>query len=197
MHRHTQSNLDPGNCWQTAVACILEVDPDTLPPQVELEAMEREHRLFDGWGSYGNILQGYLWRHHGLRCTRLEEWQARGLHIENLGVLCGPTVRTAALEAAGKPHVHHAIVGWYTRSTRDWHQYWDPHPSRAGLLEVDSVEYLIERDEKDIAHTDKMCAKHRAEGNEASTMVFLGCLCPQHELGWARDVALAKEMTTA
>lgn len=65
MKYFTQSQLAPhGNCWQTAIACILEVEPDTLPPQSEIDTWP--HEVLGGWGMYSNCLQGYLRKHHGL-----------------------------------------------------------------------------------------------------------------------------------
>jgi hypothetical protein len=118
MKEYTQTNLEPGNCWQTAVACVLDVNPDELPDQVEFDTSGK---------SYMNALNAYLEAHHGLIYSEIEDFVTVGLLPREPGwhVLIGPTVRT-------KPpkEIHHCIVGHYGVPI------WDPHPSRAGLLIV-------------------------------------------------------------
>ena len=117
MRELTQSRLTPpGDCWQTCVASILDLDPTELPSQ----------------GDYGpgylGALQAYLREHHGLAyvelnvvpevlgCLRLPE---PGWHM-----MTGRTVRSEALGGG-----RHVVVGRHGR------EVWDPHPSRAGLLD--------------------------------------------------------------
>lgn len=126
MNRLTQTNLDPGNCWQTCVACILDVDPSGLPDQALYDL-----RNPDGsWRgpSYLNALQGYLHKHHGLSYVTVYAPALRHLRVATEGglhLMCGPTIRTAH-----NGGVNHAVVA------RDGSLEWDPHPSRAGLLSV-------------------------------------------------------------
>lgn len=120
MKEWTQSNLVPGNCWQTAVACILDVEPDALPDQVEIEVAGR---------SYHNAINAYLAKHHDLIYAPLAdfEWGAIAtIHPPGYHLMIGPTERT------GTSGSHHVVVG------RDGVALWDPHPSRAGLLVVES-----------------------------------------------------------
>jgi hypothetical protein len=123
----TQTSLYPdGNCWQTAVACILEIDPEVMPSQVVLDRHELQN---DGtWKrvgpGYNNPLQAYLAKHHGLAYVELHvpvEAYAQ-LRVDGYHLMTGETVRS---EAYG---VRHVVVG------KDGQQAWDPHPSRAGLL---------------------------------------------------------------
>ena len=135
----TQTSLYPnGNCWQTAVACILEVDPEVMPPQAEYDKFEMlpdggRKRLTE---SYNNVLQVYLKKHHGLAYCELhipaEAYQcgvffARGYHL-----MTGTTVRSAAYN--GERHV---VVGL------DGKMVWDPHPSHVGLLDEIHWAFLI------------------------------------------------------
>jgi len=118
MREFTQTNLDPGNCWQTAIACILEVEPSLLPDQVALEAANKQ---------YNNALNAYLEHHHGLMYSELEDYQFGGILVREPGfhLLFGPTVRTTA-----ERNIHHVVVA------RHGEMVWDTHPSRAGLTVV-------------------------------------------------------------
>jgi hypothetical protein len=119
----TQSNLSPGNCYQTAVACVLCVPAEELPDQVLIEQAD---------GAYGNALRAYLLTHHRVSLASLYDWQIGGLmpRAPGLHLIQGKTVRTAT--NGGREHV---IVGKYGEPL------WDPHPSRAGLTEV--TEWLV------------------------------------------------------
>jgi hypothetical protein len=118
MKEFTQTDLDPGNCWQTAVACVLEVEPRALPSQTAVEAQGK---------AYQNALNAYLEHHHGMLYTELEDYQTLGVTLPDPGwhLLVGPTVRTTP-----ERRIHHCVVGHHGAPA------WDPHPSRAGLTEV-------------------------------------------------------------
>lgn len=124
MKGYTQTHLAPvGNCWQTAVACILEVDPGELPDQAT-----HDMKLVDGkWTgqSYNNVLQAYLRKHHGLAYveTHLPEEALARLSVHGHHLITGRTVRT------DERGIRHCVVG------RDGAVVWDPHPSRAGLTD--------------------------------------------------------------
>lgn len=118
MKEYTQTNTDPGNCWQTGVACVLEVDPTYLPDQVALEAAGK---------NYHNALNAYLEHHHGMVYCELEDFVTLTVMPREPGwhLLSGPTVRTCEPK-----NIHHVVVARYGQMV------WDPHPSRAGLLSV-------------------------------------------------------------
>lgn len=118
-----------GNCWQTAVACVLDVDPDALPAQAAYDwRRTREDGTVERGPGYWTPLQAYLRTHHGLAyvemhyppevlaCLRIADPGA--LHL-----MTGTTVRSAALGG-----LRHVVVA------RNGACVWDPHPSRAGLL---------------------------------------------------------------
>ena len=138
-----------GNCWQTCVACLLDIDPETMPPQAEYDLYtcnedgSRDLSVKEGKGSksYTNPLQAYLREHHGLAYMEVhlpDEALAVGGPIlfnpEYSGgyhMLTGRTVRSAA---TGTRHV---VVAHHGRTI------WDPHPSRAGLLDEIRWAFLI------------------------------------------------------
>jgi len=125
----TQTSLYPkGNCWQTAVACLLEIDPELLPSQVDSYYYEKRE---DGTEvkrmNYNNPLQTYLIKHHNLAYVELhsppETLEFLQVAPPGFHIMTGLTVRSA--EYGGERHV---VVGRYGKVA------WDPHPSRAGLI---------------------------------------------------------------
>lgn len=123
---HTQSNLWPGNCWQTAIASVLGLPAESLPDQVRCELFSKSN---GGSAYYSYVVRAYLDKHHGLSLAYLHgehliaalRMRTPGLHLVE-----GPTVRT--------PHnggVEHVCVGL------DGELVWDVHPSRAGLTRID------------------------------------------------------------
>lgn len=171
MKYFTQTELAHGNCWQTAIACILDVDPELLPPQPEIEQLPLE--VLNGWGSYHNALNGYLVKHHGLIYSEVHQpmmGAVRPVRAEHL--LIGPTVRTAAHASAGRRHIHHCVVG------RDGAMIWDPHPSRAGLLEVDSWGVL--------GPVHKGFQERVTSRSDEAHRLVLSCICPSCGLAAVR-----------
>ena len=156
MKRFTQTNLSPGNCWQTSIACILNVDPATLPDQIKIESNTTK-KMF-----YSNALNDYLELHHNLVYYEIYEWQFPGLRIAKPGwhTIVGTSVRTPT------NNIWHCVVGRYGKIA------WDPHPSRAGLVEV-----------KHWGVIGAMTNSHRENRAwrreiECKNGLFVGCLCP-------------------
>lgn len=140
MIEHTQSDTATGNCWQTCVACILEVDPAALPAQVEIEADKR---------SYQNSLNVYLFKHHGLCYTVMYDFMFPIVLLREPGwhMMEGPTVRTP--NNGGREHV---VVG------RHGVMAWDPHPSRAGLTYALRWSFLVPPPARAVGYwVDKSC----------------------------------------
>jgi hypothetical protein len=115
----TQTNLDPGNCLQTALACVLDVPAEDLPDQVTIESGPQ--------ASYLNFLNAYLEKHHLLMLSSVYDWSFKGLKPVGHHLCIGTTER--------HPKRQHAVVGF------EGAPVWDPHPSRAGLKDV--REWLI------------------------------------------------------
>lgn len=138
MKEFTQTNLEPGNCWQTCVASILEVDPSELPPQEEFDLFKIREDGTREWlpgRSYNNALQAYLRKHHGLSYVEMHTpSELLGYLDVKPGVyhmMTGRTVRTAT---NGSRHVVVGLSG---------QMVWDPHPSRAGLTDDIKWSFLI------------------------------------------------------
>lgn len=132
MIEFTQSSLAPGNCWQTAIACILEVYPDTLPSQVAVETRKYQNH-------YLNALNAYLEHHHKLVYSEIYEYVIPVLRVVGMDgyhTINGPTVRTPV------SRVEHVTVG------RFGDVVWDPHPSRAGLVRKERWGILAPQPEK-------------------------------------------------
>jgi len=129
MKEFTQTNLSPGNCWQTCIASLLDVDPESLPPQERYDWRVFQDGKPDrfGPGYYGD-LQAYLRTHHGLAYMEIRQpeelWTAISVAPDRRHMMTGHTVRSAT--NGGRRHV---VVA------RGLEVIWDPHPSRAGLLE--------------------------------------------------------------
>lgn len=126
MLEFTQTSLNPGNCWQTAVACLLETLPETLPNQNVCD-------LNGNPPYYQNELRAYLRKHHGLTYVSIQPFMLANLTVKDPGIhlMCGRTVRTAS---NGQNHI---VVA------RQGELLWDPHPSRDGLIEVIYWAFLV------------------------------------------------------
>jgi len=174
MRELTQSSLMPGNCWQTAVACVLDLDPEMLPSQARYDVAARS---FSGWGGYQNVLNGYLAKHHRMMYAELYEYQIGAVMPREPGyhMLIGPTIRTAEHRAAGRHQVNHIVVARYGE------MIWDPHPSRAGLTEIERWGVLGPLPERlhrmNIDRADKFAADGRDDAADYRR-VMIDCLCP-------------------
>lgn len=127
MREYTQTNLDPGNCWQTVIACLLDVEPEELPVQGLYDWWVKEADEVKQYGpSYHNALQDYLRTHHDLTYAEIGGVVTPLLQVREPGwhMMTGRTVRSDA--NGGRRHV---VVARYGEVV------WDPHPSRAGLLD--------------------------------------------------------------
>lgn len=127
MIEYTQSNLDPGNCWQTVVASVLEVPPERLPDQTVCDLGEMPKYR------YQNELGAYLRKHHNLAYVSLQPYFMGVLEVRAPGVhfMSGETVRTPETKA------RHVVIARYGELL------WDPHPSRAGLTSVFYWSFLV------------------------------------------------------
>lgn len=137
----TQTHLTPyGNCWQTAIACLLGLPAEALPDQhvIERDAADPGAANYAGHFSYANALNAYLTKHHGLGYIQEPAWRVGAFTLREPGfhLLIGPTVRTR--EDGDGPRILHCIVGKHGRHR------WDPHPSHAGLTRVISWGWLVD-----------------------------------------------------
>lgn len=134
----TQTHSD--NCWQTAVASVLQVPAALLPDQHLIEGYAKTNTPHAGHYSYSNALNAYLAKHHGLAYLQDPAWKMLPFLLRGPGFgfhfLIGPTVRTVV--DGSKPRIHHVVVA------EDGTQVWDPHPSQAGLTRITSVGWLAD-----------------------------------------------------
>lgn len=155
MIQHTQTIAEMaegkaiGNCWQTCAASILDLPAEALPDQA---AIERE-----GW-SFGNALSCYLAKHHSILRVLLYTWQLKAPIIfhDVYHIICGPSPRTAT-----NGGVNHCVVG------RAGRQVWDVHPSRAGLIDVDEMQFFV-----------KVEASELPEWTREARFAGKDCMCP-------------------
>ena len=171
MKEYTQTDFSPGNCLQTAIACILEVDPTELPPQTEIELLAREMPdLFEGWGSYKNALNGYLAKHHGLVYYQIDEHMFGGIKPSNpYSLLIGQTIRTDKFKKTGSP-IYHCVVA------KDGVPVWDTHPSRAFLTTVEHWGILGKIQRKTLEQND---IQMKMKSPKSAYHLIFNCLCPQ------------------
>lgn len=131
-----------GNCWQTCVSCILDLDPEVLPPQKDYDQHETNEDGTPGkWvgpKSYYGALQAYLLKHHGLAYVELSGLPSEAHSLirvsdpRQIHMLTGLTARSKAYNG-----MRHAVVA------RGGEMIWDPHPSHAGLTDEVRFAWLI------------------------------------------------------
>ena len=138
MIEYTQTNIIRGNCWQTAVASVMEIPPDQLPDQTVCDLWDKPNPEESGtWTRkepfYQNELGAYLRKHHGLAYVSLQPHLLTALEVKSPGLhfMSGKTIRSAVSKE------NHVVVARYGELL------WDPHPSRAGLIEVIYWSFLI------------------------------------------------------
>lgn len=165
MPEQTQAYVTPhGSCWQTAVACVLDVPAAELPCQHTIESAHvTDGPDYAGHHSYSNALNAYLFKHHGLGYLQEPAWKLGALTFREPGlhVLIGPTVRTS-VDGDG-PQILHCVVA------RHGEQIWDPHPSRAGLLRTISVGWLADVTKVDERDAERGYGWHWSRPNAAKT----------------------------
>jgi len=175
-----------GSCWQTAVACVLDLPAEALPDQhvIEMTATLRKRAqdakqpnppaYYAGHFSYMNALNAYLAKHHDLLYIQEYAWRFSALQFREPGwhLAIGPTARNAFL---------HCVVA------RHGEQVWDTNPSRAGLTKIESFGWLAQlpksNDEAKSYHRNedskkRDAARWRNRTNELEASVGSLCCCP-------------------
>ncbi len=128
-----------GNCWMTAIACMLDLDPAVMPEQGDYGAYKANEDGTRGdyiGPDYYGPLQEYLREHHDLAYVELHEPGEvfPFLRVADPGwhLMTGLTPRSAAYGG-----LRHVVVGRYGECV------WDPHPSRAGLIDEIRWAFLV------------------------------------------------------
>lgn len=138
-------------CWQTCVAMLLDVAPESLPDQPSTSGHDTVR--------YGEVLRAYLHAHRDMTYFEVgpEAWEDLKSQGKIFHIMMGETVRTPA------NGVWHAVVG----VSGDF--YWDPHPSRAGLTKAHKWGVLVPFPEHWRAEWER-----RAEQGDEAVL----CVCP-------------------
>jgi hypothetical protein len=118
----TQTNLEPGNCFQTCLAMLLDVDVDDVPNQNAIEAIDRS--------AYQPAVEAWLFKHFDRFLVDLQSVFFDAVEIPGWHIMNGSTIRTPTNKR------NHCVLGRRGRFV------WDPHPSRAGLVEVTTLSLL-------------------------------------------------------
>jgi hypothetical protein len=128
-----------GNCWQTCVAMLLDVDPATMPQQfgertgpIDIDPAAKDARPY-----FTDALQRYLRKHHNL--AYVEVHGPGELHQfivprdrQAPHMMTGRTARSDSLNG-----VRHVVVA------RAGELLWDPHPTHLGLTEELRYAFLV------------------------------------------------------
>lgn len=158
-----------GNCWQTCVAMMLDVDPETMPAQAECDLCTTND---DGTrGSrverapyYSDRLRAYLREHHSLSYVEIHcpQESLALLRVADPGwhMMTGLTIRSANYGG-----MRHVVIGRYGEVA------WDPHPSHAGLLDEIQWSFLVPYPKA----WRKYDAQRWADGKQPDA-----CRCPMH-----------------
>jgi hypothetical protein len=120
MIRHRQSSIDPGNCLQTCVACILDMPIDALPDQTCFNPL-----------AYAYELRYWLESRAGLRLVLAHHISERSAVAFKEYIMCGLMV--GHLGGAAEEHCVVAEGGKIV---------WDPYPGRPGLKRVDCLWFV-------------------------------------------------------
>lgn len=121
MIRLTQTCLDPGNCLQTCIACILD-----------LPTVRKVPRQKEDIGQYLIDLDGFL-KPKGLRFEIVAPGEHYGAAYAEY-VMCGPM-----RGPLGGICDDHCVVG------REGRMVHDPYPTRPGLIRVEWLGLLVPR----------------------------------------------------
>lgn len=123
-----------GDCWRTAIACLLDIDPHTVP-----------HFVNDFGKDWMNETANWLWRHdlaHGYSPLPVPEsepyyeWFTAALNDTEYALLDGPSPRG---------DFYHVVVG-SKDAQGNWYMVHDPHPSQAGLVGIEGVHLILPRE---------------------------------------------------
>lgn len=135
----TQTRLgEHGNCMPACLASILEVPIEAVPDPWAVE-VSGDYWL-QAWQRYTAV-------HHGLLYVEPYERLARAVRPIGFHLINGQGPRGHG----------HSVVGHAGETI------WDPHPSRAGLVRVETFGLLVPLDPEDEQDADTL-ARRRSEG---------------------------------
>lgn len=132
MITHVQTG---NNALQTAIASCLNMEVDALPPQEILRQVTEHTDVLNGFETYEQLIQGYLFQHHYLRYVEVDKLTFRaftGLYYP-MHVQRGPSM----------PHLlagdmtYHTVVATQVEEGVASTMVWDPHHSQSGLTTIE------------------------------------------------------------
>lgn len=119
MKKHIQTILQDhptlqGNCWQTAIACVLDLEPDSVPHFIQYDE--------DGIADWWDFTLGWL-LNRGYRLERPN----RHLYTNEYYLVSGPSPRG---------DFQHVVV------YKNGKMVHDPHPSQDGVEKEQTIEVI-------------------------------------------------------
>ncbi|MCW8132656.1 MAG: hypothetical protein KIS92_20065 [Planctomycetota bacterium] len=124
-----------GNCYQCCLASILELPLAKVPHFYKFAPRAYTEDMIHAWLSTQGL--GKI----GLDVAQLPSFKmgfiGDGPVPQGFCILSGPGPRTKVQPDGTEKNIKHAVVGLAGRIIHD------PHPSRAGLLSIETVEFLI------------------------------------------------------
>jgi hypothetical protein len=111
------SEQQNGDCWATAIECILDLPLGTLP------------RWENNDTSYWQTVMTFLAHHYGLWCQRVDASAHSMLHPVGFHIINGDSPRFAGLG--------HSVVGF------DGDFFHDPHPDGSYVSRVTEWEFYV------------------------------------------------------
>lgn len=150
MKQITQTVIDKhrGNCYAACIASIFELELALLPAVPDDETVlakfpihdSNHFGIKDSIASWWNDMWATWFRDNNLVNIHLESNKISSYERSRfpcLHLLSGPSPRDPDQNAYGWRGMTHSVVG------KNGLIYWDPHPSRQGLLAIDGLELVI------------------------------------------------------
>ena len=124
-----------GNCYQCCLASILELPLEKVPHFYKFAPRGHSETLIHAWLMSQGL--GLLSLDVGKLPSFKQGYIGGGPVPQGFCILSGPGPRVKKLADGTEKPIIHAVVGLAGRTIHD------PHPSRAGLVAVDTIELLI------------------------------------------------------
>jgi hypothetical protein len=128
-----QDNGIAGDCWKTAIACLLHIPRETVPHFLQLEQVIPD---YNWWDETVKFVQ-----------AKVPGWTLVSLVDTTFPIYTNPESGPQRVILSGQSprgdFLHAVIADAVTGE-----MLWDPHPSRAGILTLEEVSVLTYLDEE-------------------------------------------------
>lgn len=124
-----------GNCYQCCLASLLELPLEKVPHFYKFAPRAYAEDMIRAWLSTQGL--GLLALDVGTLPNFKDGYIGDGPMPQGFCILSGPGPRKKTQPDGTEKNIIHAVVGLAGRIIHD------PHPSRAGLISIDTVEFLI------------------------------------------------------